>query len=71
MKLLPEFPGVDGSWQEPTGVDKEGSGQEMAGKGLDRRYPETVLEPNGSNMGPCWVFWFRTHNELNTYLVGK
>ena len=49
MKLLPEFPGVDGSWQEPTGVDKEGSGQEMAGKGPDRRYPETVLEPLGSN----------------------
>ena len=23
----------------------------MAGKGLDRRYPETVLEPLGSNSG--------------------
>ena len=22
-------------------------------------------------VGPCWVFQFRTHNELNTYLVGK
>ena len=27
----------------------EGSRQEMAGKGPDRRYPETVLEPLGSN----------------------
>ena len=42
MKLLPEFPGVDGSWQEPTGVDKEESGQEMAGKGLDRRWQGRV-----------------------------
>ena len=49
MKLLLEFPGVDGSWQEPTGVDKEGSGQEMAGKSPDRRYPEMVLELLGSN----------------------
>ena len=22
-------------------------------------------------VGPCWVFWFRTHNELNMYLVGN
>ena len=49
MKLLPEFPGDDGSQQELTGVDSEGSGQELAGKGPDRRYPETVLEPLGSN----------------------
>ena len=51
MKLLPEFPGDDGSQQELTGVDREGSGQEMAGKGPDRRYPEMVLEPLGSNRG--------------------
>ena len=37
--------------ETPTGVDREGSGQEMAGKGPDRRYPETVLEPLGSNSG--------------------
>ena len=49
MKLLPEFPGVDGSWQELTRDSREGSGQEMAGKGPERRYLETVLEPLGSN----------------------
>ena len=47
MKLLPEFPGVDGSWQEPTGVDKEGSGQEMAGKGPDRRWQGRVRTGDG------------------------
>ena len=52
MKLLPEFPGVDGSWQELTRDSKGGSGQEMAGKDLDRRYLEMVLEPNGSNIPP-------------------
>ena len=49
MKLLLEFPGVDGSWQELTRDSREGSRQEMAGKGLDRRYLEMVLEPLGSN----------------------
>ena len=49
MKLLPEFPGVDGSWQELTGDSREGSRQEMAGKGLGRRYLEMVLELLGSN----------------------
>ena len=34
MKLLPEFPGNDGSQQELTGVDKEGSGQEISGNGV-------------------------------------
>ena len=60
MKLLPEFPGVDGSWQEPTGVDKEESRQEMAGKGPDRRYLETVLEPLGSNtmLEVLPAFWY-------------
>ena len=48
MKLLPEFPGVAGSWQELIGDDREGSGQEISG---------TVLEPLGSNTSsePLWM----------------
>ena len=42
MKLLPEFPGDDGSQQELTGDGREGSGQEMAGKGPDRRWQGRV-----------------------------
>ena len=34
MKLLPEFPGVDGSWQELTRDGREGSGQEISGNGV-------------------------------------
>ena len=34
MKLLPEFPGADGSWQELTGDGREGSGQEISGNGV-------------------------------------
>ena len=34
MKLLPEFPGVDGSQQELTGDDRERSGQQISGNGV-------------------------------------
>ena len=37
MKLLPEFPGLDGRGPE-------------VWKGLDQRYPETMLELLGSNI---------------------
>ena len=34
MKLLLEFPGVDGSWQELTGDGREGSGHEISGNSV-------------------------------------
>ena len=34
MKLLPEFPGDDGSQQELTRDGREGSGQEISGNGV-------------------------------------
>ena len=39
--------GVSRSWWELTGLHRRWP--EKAGKGLDQRYPETVLEPLGSN----------------------
>ena len=34
MRLLPEFPGVDGSWQDLTGEGRERSGPEISGNGV-------------------------------------
>ena len=67
MKLLLEFPGVDGSWQELTGDSREGSRQEMAGKGLGRRYPEMVLEPLGSNISPNSIVLLLSSTEYILY----
>ena len=41
--------GVSRSWWELTGLHRRWP--ERVGKGLDQRYPETVLEPLGSNSG--------------------
>ena len=51
MKLLPEFPGVDGSWQELTGDDREGSRPEISENDV-----RTVVEPQNGEARTFGLF---------------